>query len=56
MARDILSAEGMHAACANKLVISILAGVTITQLQSWLPDSTRVVRAMPNTPCQVGDS
>ncbi|KAG0144978.1 hypothetical protein CROQUDRAFT_79336 [Cronartium quercuum f. sp. fusiforme G11] len=53
LARDILAAEGMREACANKLVISILAGTTIAQLQSWLPESARVVRAMPNTPCQI---
>jgi len=43
----------MAEALEGKLLISILAGVTIRQLTSWVLSSTRVVRAMPNTPCKV---
>jgi len=43
----------MTEALEGKLLISILAGVTIRQLTSWVLPSTRVVRAMPNTPCKV---
>lgn len=43
----------MTAAIEGKLVISICAGVTLSQLRSWVPASTEVVRAMPNTPCKV---
>lgn len=43
----------MFEALEGKLLISILAGVTIRQLAGWVPSSTRVVRAMPNTPCKV---
>lgn len=43
----------MASALEGKLVISILAGSTISQLQACVPSSTRVVRAMPNTPCKV---
>jgi pyrroline-5-carboxylate reductase len=43
----------MQEALAGKLLISILAGVTIAQLTSWVPASTKVIRAMPNTPCRV---
>lgn len=53
MAKDVLGAPGMHEALSNKLLISILAGTTTSQLRSFVPSSTRVVRAMPNTPCQV---
>lgn len=53
MAKDILSEPGMEEALSNKLVVSILAGTTIKQLQAIVPQSTRVVRAMPNTPCQI---
>lgn len=53
MAHTILNEPGMQEALANKLLISILAGVTITQIHSWVPKSTKVVRAMPNTPCKV---
>lgn len=52
-ANGILAAPLMSAALEGKLLISILAGVTIEQLRSWVPASTRVVRAMPNTPCKV---
>lgn len=53
MARNIISEEGMSEALEGKLVISICAGVTMSQLKSWVPSSTIVVRAMPNTPCKV---
>lgn len=46
----------MAEALEHKLLISILAGTTISQLVSWVPQSTRVVRAMPNTPCKVSPS
>ncbi|KAG8709437.1 delta 1-pyrroline-5-carboxylate reductase [Ceratobasidium sp. 395] len=53
MAGSILSAPGMSAALENKLLISILAGVTIAQLVDLVPASSRVLRAMPNTPCLI---
>jgi len=31
-----------------------MAGVRLERLESWLPPSTAVLRAMPNTPAQVG--
>jgi pyrroline-5-carboxylate reductase len=40
----------------NHLLISIAAGVTIGRMESELPDGTRVVRVMPNTPALVGAS
>ena len=43
----------MREALDGKLVISILAGLTIASLRAMVPESTRVVRAMPNTPCKV---
>jgi len=38
------------------LVVSIAAGVTLTQLTAGLGDGVRVARVMPNTPCLVGAS
>eukprot|EP00921_Rhytidocystis_pertsovi_P014093 GHVQ01022941.1.p1 GENE.GHVQ01022941.1~~GHVQ01022941.1.p1 ORF type:complete len:296 (-),score=32.77 GHVQ01022941.1:501-1388(-) len=39
----------------NKLIISIIAGVTIRQLQQCLQsEATPVARVMPNTPCLIG--
>ncbi len=35
-------------------VLSIMAGVPLDRLESWLPRATAVVRAMPNTPATVG--
>ncbi|KAG1891224.1 putative delta 1-pyrroline-5-carboxylate reductase [Suillus subluteus] len=52
-AHVVLSQIGMQEALAGKLLISILAGVTIHQLTGWVPPTTRVVRAMPNTPCRI---
>jgi pyrroline-5-carboxylate reductase len=34
--------------------LSIMAGVPLARLESWLAPSTAVVRAMPNTPATVG--
>ncbi|KAG8786812.1 delta 1-pyrroline-5-carboxylate reductase [Serendipita sp. 397] len=53
VAHVILNEEGMKEALENKLVISILAGVTISQMEGWVAPNTRLVRAMPNTPCKI---
>ncbi|CAH7666770.1 pyrroline-5-carboxylate reductase dimerisation-domain-containing protein [Phakopsora pachyrhizi] len=53
LAKEILSERSIQDAISGKLVISILAGTTISMLKSFLPETTRVVRAMPNTPCQI---
>jgi len=53
LAHAILTEEGMKEALDQKLLISILAGVTISQLKGWVTPETRVVRAMPNTPCKI---
>ncbi|THU86439.1 pyrroline-5-carboxylate reductase [Dendrothele bispora CBS 962.96] len=53
LAHSILSEPGMQEALDGKLLISILAGVTISQLTGWVLPSTTVIRAMPNTPCKI---
>jgi len=40
---------------SGKLILSIAAGVTLEKIRGWLHPSARVVRAMPNTPMQVGE-
>ena len=49
----IINEEGMKDALHGKLLISILAGVTIAQMRNWVTPETKVIRAMPNTPCKV---
>jgi pyrroline-5-carboxylate reductase len=55
LAHTILGEQGMWDALDGKLLISILAGVTIHQLTDLVPPSTKVIRAMPNTPCKVSE-
>ena len=40
---------------SDKLIVSIAAGVNINKLESNLPDGTKVIRVMPNTPALVGE-
>ncbi len=39
---------------SNKLIISIMAGVTINRIGSLLNGASRVIRVMPNTPALIG--
>ncbi len=39
---------------ADKILISVLAGIKISEIKSFLP-STKVVRVMPNTPALIGE-
>ncbi|MBA2482227.1 MAG: pyrroline-5-carboxylate reductase [Planctomycetes bacterium] len=39
---------------ADKVLVSILAGMSTATLATWLPAGARVVRAMPNTPLAIG--
>lgn len=44
----------MDGSLAGKLLVSICAGVTTAQLDTFAPES-RILRAMPNTPCLIGE-
>lgn len=44
----------LRAPSANKLVLSVAAGVSLKKLESALDKRARVVRCMPNTPVLVG--
>ena len=40
---------------SDKLIVSIAAGITTEKLEKNLPENTRVVRVMPNTPALLGE-
>jgi pyrroline-5-carboxylate reductase len=48
----VLASIGKHVR-VEQLVVSVAAGVPIVAMESWLPESARVVRTMPNTPATV---
>lgn len=50
---EFLTDAEIQPALQNKLVVSIAAGVRLAQYRQWTPASCQVVRAMPNTPCQI---
>jgi len=52
--RDLVEMVGSQLG-PKKLILSILAGVTLDKLQKAIGHG-RVVRVMPNTPCMVGES
>ncbi|KAI5778677.1 pyrroline-5-carboxylate reductase dimerization-domain-containing protein [Geopyxis carbonaria] len=56
MCRDVLTADGMQEALEGKLLISICAGVKISDLKQYAGPSTRVVRVMPNTASKIRES
>lgn len=51
---EVLSQLAPHLEGAPHLVVSIAAGVACATIEAALPAGARVVRAMPNTPLQVG--
>ena len=50
----VVDSDEMRKLLSGKVVISIAAGVRLNQLAGWLPGSA-VIRAMPNTPCLIGE-
>lgn len=39
----------------EQIVISIAAGITVSFIEKCLPEGTKVIRLMPNTPCLIGE-
>lgn len=50
---DILT-ELNPALPGNAVLVSVAAGVTLARMESTCPNGTRIIRAMPNTPCMIG--
>ena len=40
----------------DKLIITIAAGIKIADMEEWLGDYSKIIRAMPNTPALVGEA
>ena len=40
---------------SEKLIVSIAAGITTVKLEHNLPQNTRIIRVMPNTPALIGE-
>jgi pyrroline-5-carboxylate reductase len=45
--------QALHGHVQGKLVLSVVAGLSLNRLRRWL-DTDRLVRVMPNTPCLIG--
>lgn len=58
LATNPQAAKGVLSSCkealAQKIVVSICAGIMLDKLISWVPES-KVLRVMPNTPCVIGE-
>jgi len=39
----------------DQIIISIAAGITVSFIEKYLPEGTKVIRLMPNTPCLIGE-
>lgn len=46
-------ARTLSSLLSTQLIISIAAGIRITDLSRWLGDYKNIIRAMPNTPAQI---
>jgi pyrroline-5-carboxylate reductase len=47
--------DSVAALSRGKLIVSIMAGMTIAKISARFPEAINVVRAMPNTPGQIGE-
>ena len=53
-AREVLTDPAVAEALEGKLLVSICAGVSLSQLNAWAPGAS-AIRAMPNTPALIGE-
>lgn len=54
--RDALSLWGRFLKPDRHLLVSVVAGISTTYLESFMSEGVPVVRAMPNTSCTIGQS
>lgn len=40
----------------DKLIITIAAGITISNMEEWISGNSKIIRTMPNTPALVGEA
>ncbi len=40
----------------DKLIITIAAGITISDMEEWISGNSKIIRTMPNTPALVGEA
>ena len=50
-----IAAQTQSQKLQSSIFVSIAAGITITQLESYLSNQCKIARLMPNTPCMVGE-
>ena len=46
--------DDVKSLCSGKLFVSIAMGITLNEIEQILPNDSRVIRVMPNTPAIVG--
>ena len=46
--------EALSGLKPHQLIISIVAGIDLRSLETWLPENQPIVRCMPNTPALLG--
>jgi len=51
---DVCNELSSQCDLSGKLIISVAAGIPVAQMQKLLPEQQAIVRAMPNTPAQIG--
>lgn len=53
MVESILQDPAVSLHLQNKLLVSVCAGIKLDQLKSFSNEGAHIIRAMPNTPCQI---
>lgn len=54
VAREVLTDPSLDGLLSGRLLVSVAAGTRLGQLARWAPGAA-LIRAMPNTPCTIGE-